>query len=247
MTEMLLALLLTLTGGNLSLTASQDRQEIATLAASEGLRLEITGQKFDRRAKDYRIAGQPATDADLDKYLPLFLAEWKKYPPKLFTHAHIETLVLCAGLAVDGQERGAVPAFDLHAMYYDPALGSGFPHYQRTVIHHELFHFLDREMGRMKRDPTWAELNPPRFRYGSGGKNMRTHGVGELIDTIPGFLTPYGTAAIEEDKAELFAHLVVDRDFVEKQMAVDEFLRQKVAMLRQRLRSYFPGLEKLID
>lgn len=70
---------------------------------------------------------------------------------------------------------------------------------------------------------------------------MRTSGVGNLTTEITGFLTPYATSAIEEDKAELFAHLIVNTKFVVDQAAKDPVLASKIAMLKKRMEAYDPG------
>jgi hypothetical protein len=114
------------------------------------------------------------------------------------------------------------------------------PAYQRSVIHHEFFHMMDERMGVMRKDPAWAALNPPSFKYGSGGAKMRTNGVGDLNSDIPGFITKYGTSAIEEDKAELYAHLIIDPVFVANEAKSDPVLTKKIALLKSRMAKYHP-------
>ena len=96
------------------------------------------------------------------------------------------------------------------------------PNYNRTLIlsldddrdylarlfHHELFHFIDlADDGSVLRDPEWEKLNAPGFTYGLGGRMMR--GPEASAEPPPrGFVSGYGTASLEEDKAEIFAELI---------------------------------------
>lgn len=213
------------------------------IEASHGVKLEIAKEEFAARPARYTVTGKPATEEGLKKYAPLFKKEWSLYPKSLMAKAKVIKIVVCRDLAVNGQLRAAVPAFEIDTMYYDAELGSYAPHYQRTVVHHEFFHMIDFRMGVMRKDPEWSALNPKDFSYGTGGKNMRDGNAGTLRDDIPGFLTQYGTAAVEEDKAELFAHLIVSRKFVEDRAAKDPALAKKIALLKKRLASFDANMD----
>jgi len=215
---------------------------LVDLGKTYGVQIEVVKEAFTTQAKGYTISGKPPTDAEMEKYTPLFVKEWSLYPPSLMKKAKVTKIVFCDGLQVGEQYRAAVPAFELDTMYYDPALGSFSPHYQRNVVHHEFFHMLDQRMGAMRVDPDWSALNAPDFKYGDGGEKMRAAGVGELTADIPGFLTRYGTAAVEEDKAELFAHLIVDSAYVTDRSAKDAVLAAKIAMLKRRVGNFESGL-----
>lgn len=186
----------------------------------------------------YTVEMEPAADAKLEKYLSLFEKEWSRHAVELVRRARVKRVVIGRGLKMNGQERAAVPAFDGDTMYYDAELGDYSPSYQRVVIHHEFFHMVDQRMKLLRRDPEWSALNPPEFKYGSGGDKLRTLGVGELTDKIPGFLTPYGASAVEEDKAELFAHLLVNRNYVMTRAGTDSVLARKIALLQSRLSNF---------
>ncbi|MBC8066091.1 MAG: hypothetical protein H7Y17_14760 [Chlorobia bacterium] len=206
-----------------------------------GHKIEVRKAAFTDKARGYEVAGDVVSDAAIEKYAPLWIQEWSRYPRGLMAKAKVAKVVFSEKLSLNGQLRAAVPAFDLETMYFDPALGAHAPTYQRGVVHHEFFHMLDFRMGRLKLDPDWMALNPKEFKYGSGGKNMRTQGVGNLTTEIPGFLTPYGTSALEEDKAELFAHLIVSAKFVMDQAAKDPVLAAKIDLLKRRMQAYDAG------
>jgi hypothetical protein len=181
--------------------------------------------------------------AKLKTYEQLFAKEWSKYPDDLVQRANVTQIYIGQGLTMNGQHRGSVPAFDGNAMYYDVAVGDYNKHYQKIVVHHEFFHMLDYRMHNLYRDREWVALSPAGFEYGDGGAKMTTPGVGELTDKIPGFLTMYGTSGQEEDKAELFAHLIIDADYVARRATVDPSVAAKVVLIKQRLKAFDPGFD----
>lgn len=217
------------------LVAARPEASLENFTKDYGLRADVRRSAFTDQALGYTISGTPATDAMMAKYRDLWMREWALYPTGLMKKAKVKKIVFCEGLRVDEQYRAAVPSFDLEAMYYDPALGAGIGNYQQSVIHHEFFHMIDQRMGVLYIDKEWSALNPKGFSYGTGGANMRDENAGVLTAKIPGFLTAYGTAAVEEDKAELFAKLIVDADFVAERAKTDRVLAAKIVLLKKRL------------
>ncbi|HRK20830.1 MAG TPA: hypothetical protein PLX06_03435 [Fimbriimonadaceae bacterium] len=225
-----------------ALAAPQTPTTLADVAKASGLTLEVVEKPTTWPARNYQVVADAASAGGLKKYEPLFVEEWNRYPASLFKKAKVTKLIIGAKVAMNGQIRAAVPAFDLDTMFYDAELGNYRPDYQRVVIHHELFHMIDQRMGVMRRDPEWAALNGPEFKYGDGGHNVRNLGAGELTDKLPGLLTPYAGSAVEEDKAELFAHLLVNPAFVTERAKLDPVLAKKIELLKRRLATFDPGL-----
>jgi len=217
-------------------------ESLTSLAAIDQFRVDCIKRPLEWHGNDYIVRENPAKASLLEAYEALFVKEFSLYPASFVEKAVVHRIVFGAGLSVDGQVRAAVPAFDGETMYYDAVLGASKPHYQRLVIHHEFFHMVDQRMGFLDRDPEWEKLNAPGFRYGPGGANMRRKGVGDLTDKIPGFLTMYGTAAVEEDKAELFAHMIVDGPYVKKRASQDAVLAAKIGLLDKRLAAFDPAM-----
>lgn len=226
----------------LALAQGPSSANFADVARASGLALEIVRKPQSWQGRGYKVEIQAPDLAALTKYEKLFVMEWSRYPASLFQKAKVTRLVIGSRLAMNGQFRAAVPAFETGTMYYDAEMGNHRPDYQRVVIHHELFHMIDQRMGQMRRDPEWLALNPPDFKYGSGGHNVRDLGAGELTDKLPGLLTPYAGSAVEEDKAELFAHLLVSPNFVSNRTNKDSVLDKKIRLLKRRMSTFDPNL-----
>lgn len=207
-----------------------------------GLTIEVRQADFTDQARGYTVSGKAASPEAVKAYGELWMKEWSLYPADLMKKAKVKRIVFCEGLRVGEQFRAACPAFDLDTMYYDPAAGSGSRQYQRSVVHHEFFHMIDQRMKLLYIDPEWTALNGEGFKYGNGGANMRNGNAGALTKDIPGFLTPYGTSGVEEDKAELFAKVIVEDKFVAERLAEDKVLMAKLELLKKRLAEFLPSM-----
>ena len=223
---------------------AQSDELFAAVTTKYSVKVEVTRQPFEWRGDGYIVRGRPADLTDIKKYAAIFQKEWGLLPRSVVEKAKITKLVFCAGLSLNRQERGAVPAFEANTMYFDPTLGAYNPHYQRNVIHHEFFHVIDQRTRRLFDDKEWQALNSKEFRYGAGGDKMRSRGVGELTDKLPGFLTIYATSACEEDKAELFSHMIVDGAFVRERLEKDPVMKTKFECLKRRLVEFDSNFDK---
>jgi hypothetical protein len=107
--------------------------------------------------------------------------------------------------------------------------------YDRATIHHELFHAIDFHDDCWRyTDLEWPKLNTKDFQYGtvSYAENSK--------HTESGFISVHGTSAVYEDKADLYAHMLVNYSGVEKQAASDPIIKSKMARMKELLRKFCP-------
>ena len=218
--------------------------ELDRIAAKYKLEI-VTAPTFPIATPFGKIDGKAADRADLDRYSRLFAAEFALYPPAYVAQSKLKRVVLCRDLSFAGQVRNAIPEFGSDTLYLDVVRGSESPTYLRKVIHHEFFHIVDfRDDGELYTDAAWAALSPAGFTYGSGGasaQDMASTSV--LTDKFPGFLNYYSTTGVEEDKAEVFANLIVDGAYVEGRTRTDAVLKAKVARMKALLTSFSPDMD----
>jgi hypothetical protein len=193
-----------------------------------------------------KIDGRPATGDEIDAYSDLFISEFSLYPQSLIKQCSLERVVLCKTLSFDGQLRAAIPDFEHETLYLDVLRGGYDRLYLRRVLHHEFFHIIDyRDDGDVYEDKQWKALNPPGFKYGTGGKNSQDWaGAGELTAAFPGFLNYYSTTGVEEDKAEVFANLIVNSEYVTWRANTDRVVRAKVQLLKKLLAKFCPEVDE---
>ena len=192
-----------------------------------------------------KIDGKVADHNALGTYVPLFVNEFTLYPPTAIRRAKLKEVVLCEQLSFSGQARAAIPDYEHDTLYLDVSCGAYDTKYERKVLHHEFFHIIDyMDDGFVYEDERWAALNPPNHVYGQGGISVQHIAETSLLTKkFPGFLNHYSTTGVEEDKAELFANLMVEFNYVEARAKQDKVLRDKVNLMRQLLVKFCPELD----
>lgn len=222
------------------------RSPIEELADRYQLTIITSHPEFPMRTYHGLIEGREADPKYLESYLPIFASEWSLYPVELIRRTRLQRIILCTGLSFAGQARTAIPDFARNDLYIDVARGRHSEQYTRKVIHHEFFHIIDyRDDGSLYADERWSALNPLGFHYGTGGKNAQNDATVSLLDgRLQGFLNRYSMTAVEEDKAELFTHMIVNGRMVEERAKKDKVLQSKVERMKELVRQFCPRMDE---
>lgn len=201
--------------------------------------------KFPVRTTHGPITGRQAVRVDIDRYVRLLGPELRLYPHQLIKQSGLRKVVLCTDLKFDGQARSAIPDFEHQTLFLDVKRGASDARYQRLVIHHEFFHIVDYvDDGKLNQDAVWSRLNAAKFRYGEGGRAAQNNPTTSVLTTnYPGFLNHYSTTAVEEDKAEVFAHLVVNAEYCRQRAAKDKVLSAKFDRMKLSLNKWCSALD----
>lgn len=221
-------------------------KSLAKIADSYGIEVLSADVEYPITTKAGEIGGSNASAKAIETYAPLFAAEFGLYPPSLIKNAKLKRVILCTDLTFAGQRRNAIPDFEHDTLYLDAVRGASNKKYLRKVIHHEFFHIIDLlDDGKLYRDERWAALNPKEHRYGDGGRNSQNLATTSVLtDKIPGFLNHYSTTGVEEDKAEIFANLIVEPELVQKRAETDAVLKAKTAQMRDLLADFCPEMNE---
>ncbi len=210
---------------------------LADVAAAYGIEIVYAKLLFPIKTTHGFIHGRTGSDDSVRTYASLLASEFSRYPKQLVQVSKLSKIVLCEELSFDGQRRNAVPDFEHHTLYLDTKRGDHDRTYQRKVLHHEFYHILDLiDDGELYVDKAWQALNVAEFRYGSGGRNAQDNAnTSVLSDRFPGFLNHYSTTGVEEDKAELFANMLVDYQYVNRLAMRDPIMHKKVVAMKALL------------
>ena len=235
----------------LPVSANAQQQPLDKLEAYQAVgnayRIEVITVKpvFPVKLKEGPIDGKPADARDLERYADLFAMEFNLYPPDLIKRTKLKRVIIGIELKFAGQLRTAIPDWDNNTLYLDPVRGANNKSYVRKVIHHEFFHMVDfRDDGQVYKDERWIKLNSPHFKYGSGGKNAQDLATTSLLtDKFPGFVNHYSTTGVEEDKAEIFANMIVEPIYFEERIKNDPVLKAKTARMRELLKEFCPAMD----
>jgi hypothetical protein len=241
-----LILILTASNSISAQAVAVSASDIAKLETSFAIIIATTELRFPVETKHGLIDGKTAGPGKVKDYVRVFAPEFALYPPELVQRARLRRIVLCTDLTFAGQRRNAIPDFEHGTLYLDVARGTHDWKYLRKVIHHEFFHIIDfRDDGSLYRDDHWSALNPPGFEYGDGGRNAQNHRETSLLtQKFPGFLNHYSTTGVEEDKAEVFANMMVDFEHVEVRSQSDKLIHDKRAAMQKLLSKFSPAMDE---
>jgi len=221
--------------------------KLAPVAQRYGIQIVLpsTELRGGRTSYTYSPVSKP-NDARAVKFVDMFVQEFSKYPVDFIKASKLKRVVIVENLAVGAQRRAAVPAYDTEDLLYDVAY-VGNERYMRHVVHHEFYHMLEEQWNGSAyyKDPNWALLNPPDFKYGTGGDDAYGRGdVWSFVHPKPGFINLYATYGLEEDKAEVWAVMFVQENWkiVAPMLADDPVLRAKVSYMREFARSKSPSM-----
>jgi len=220
--------------------------DLAALGKKYNLSIVTRAPSFPVKTSHGPIDGAEAARKDIDSYAAIFAFELSLYPTDLVKKTGLKTVVFCKDLSFVGQNRTAIPDFEHDTLFLDVSRGRYDDLYVRKVIHHEFFHLIDlKDDGHLYEDDRWVKLNPPGFKYGPGGAKLQNDPtVTTTGKDDPGFMNRYAAAGVEEDKAELFAHMMVEPKVVSARVEKDKYIRQKVERMHELLNVFTPKINR---
>lgn len=220
--------------------------DISEVARKYDLEFVTQSPQFPVKLRTGMIDGAEAGKVDIDSYLSIFAAEWSLYPLDLVKRTGLKKVVFCKNLSFEKQFRTGIPDFENNVLYFDVTRGRHDEQYVRKVIHHEFFHIIDlRDDGKLYEDERWSNLNPLGFKYGPGGAKLQNDPtVTTTGRDAPGFLNRYATSGVEEDKAEVFAHMIVEPKRIAERTNKDKYVQAKVERMKELLAEFSPCVDK---
>ena len=223
----------------------------ATAAAPAGrpprdgrISLVISPRRIDRRVGADRMTADVATHEDVAAFLRHLEFEFSVYSPAIIARSGLKRVIVSGRLVLNGVEFGGMTDLDSRTIYFNAEGVAANRDSCKQIVHHEMYHLLDKADARDVRDPRWERLNGPDFRYGTRGDAVQLGGDGRGYDRdgrSPGFPNLYATASKAEDKATVFALMLAEPGALEAQAAFDPVLRAKIAEIRSRVDRMAPA------
>lgn len=241
--RLILVLLLPIVLGAAAPGGVADSPLAAKIEKSYGIKVVMTPpQPTDPKT---RFKPLSSSIPELQTYLTLFDEELARYSPALLKCSGLKTFAPVQDLTGNGEWGPFSYDFVKGVLYCNVKFqesGKNPDQYLRHTIHHEIAHAVDRALNGwlISDDPKWMLLNPPAFRYGAGGASIRAGFRADHSDASPGFFSLYSKAAVAEDKAEVFAGLMLPAEAaqLEKLIARDKVLEGKAKYWRDVIDFY---------
>lgn len=169
----------------------------------------------------------------------LLTSELNIYPPEIIHASKVERIIACNSLSVEGrtiQGLAQMGLFVVDTIFLETSRITRDWEYGRLSLHHELFHAIDYHDDLSHYvDLSWRHLNKEGFDYDYG----LFKGYNEVSDK-PGFLTTYSMSCAWEEKAEVYAHLIVKTSDTERRAETDPVLRRKIERMKELLFHFSP-------
>jgi hypothetical protein len=190
---------------------------------------------------------------ETEKYLLMLNRELLLYPPGYHLKAGIFKIVLGENLAFNREYRGAVPDPYRKVLYLslNGSYGENDESYLVHILHHEVHHMVEYAVWKDMyfEWAEWKKLNPEMFSYSAGGSRFSGIEPDYYTVTHPlnGFLNLYSMTGGEEDRCELAAFIMSDRErpLLIKYLDSDLILQRKVRFISDFINN-FAGV-KFID
>ena len=203
------------------------------------------------RLQQAKVAYHLADPADYPfviKFLEILKTELKKYPPDFFKKFSQPTIILVKKYFYEEKPAEGLCTFAGNVIFFDFFRSRRNDRNQEHSIHHEIFHMIEVQMKKENAvfDAVWQQFNSPNFEYGKPvARQGNVNALNYFAPSDPGFVTEYAMTSPAEDKAEVFACLMVDsqRRLIEQWTKKDEILQKKVDYIKSIVRRF---CEKMI-
>ena len=144
---------------------------------------------------------------------------------------NIRYLVMCENLYISNINTGGIPDTKKRTLIIDINFN---PKYFERMIHHEIFHMIQKSNSKYFDEEKWSSLNRIDFEYAKCSTCSDRLNL-DLYKKTEGFLTEYSKSIPSEDMAEVFSFLMIDKALVEDKSNDDMILKNKINFIKSSL------------
>ena len=153
------------------------------------------------------------------------------YSPSFLKKNNIRYLVMCENLFISNINTGGIPDTKKRTLVIDINFN---PKYFERMIHHEIFHMIQKSNSKYFDEEKWVSLNTKDFEYAKCSTCSDRLNL-DLYKNTEGFLTEYSKSIPSEDMAEVFSFLMTDKAKVEEKSDDDIILKNKINFIKSSL------------
>lgn len=228
-------------------------KELRALEEDYGIAIVLIQSPFTTKFNDKLMyLGQPVTLQSLIADLPVFIKEWRLYPPELIKKLQIGRIFFCQELGASDNHREAcmvdTKSFDIYLSLIGDrkeGMNDWIKYTLCSVLHHEIYHLIDVRINPgFAIDSGWERLNPASFKYFNLQLNQIDDHALRVTNLFPGFITRYAENSCWEDKAETFGYMMLNLHEMECRAENDAILKKKVEYIKLAMNKYCAAIDE---
>ena len=204
--------------------------EIYEINTSNKLRYLYAKQPFTIGV-DNNINCYNSEKKDLDQKYNIIERNLNKYDQEFLKKINLKYIVLCQKLSISGILTAGIPDHKMKTLIIDIKFNS--KHFER-VIHHEVFHIINDGFKEYFNEKKWSKLNDEDFKYTACSTCSDKTGL-FVYKEFNGFFTEYSKSTASEDMAEVYSHIISDKNIVEFRTNKDPILKKKVEFIKKNI------------
>tara|TARA_Y100000591_G_scaffold323214_1_gene340685 strand:- start:1952 stop:2689 length:738 start_codon:yes stop_codon:yes gene_type:complete len=162
---------------------------------------------------------------DLNTQYKIIKNELDKYSKKFLKKINLKYIVLCENLFVSGINTAGIPNGKMKTLIIDIKFNKK---YFKRSIHHEVFHIIENTFDEIFNERIWSDFNDKNFSYSECSTCTKKLGLDTYLRTS-GFLTEYSKSIASEDMAEVFSHIMIDKNLTFEN---DAILKNKINFIK---------------
>ena len=206
---------------NLDIYKIDTKNKIRYLIASNNFRIGL----------DKNITCTRAHSNNLNNKFFIIEKNLNIYSPSFLKKNNIRYLVMCENLFISNINTGGIPDTKKRILIIDINFN---PKYFERMIHHEIFHMIQKSNSKHFDEKKWSALNRKDFEYAKCSTCSDRLNL-DLYKKTEGFLTEYSKSIPSEDMAEVFSFLMTDKAKVEVKSDDDMILKNKIDFIKSSL------------
>jgi hypothetical protein len=153
------------------------------------------------------------------------------YSKEFLKKINLKYIVLCENLSISGTYTAGIPDHIMKTLIIDLKFNKI---YFERVIHHEVFHIINDSFKEIFKKYEWKKLNEKDFKYTACSTCSDKTGL-MVYKESNGFFTEYSKSTSSEDMAEVFSHLISNKEIVKNKIINDEILKKKVEFIKENV------------
>ena len=204
--------------------------DIYKIETKNKIRYLNTNNDF-RIGLEKNITCSRTNSTNLNKKFLLIEKNLNNYSSDFLKKNNIKYLVMCENLFISNINTGGIPDTKKRTLIIDINFN---PKYFERMIHHEIFHMIQKSNSKYFDEEKWVSLNTKDFEYAKCSTCSDRLNL-DLYKNTEGFLTEYSKSIPSEDMAEVFSFLMTDKAKVEDKSNNDIILKNKINFIKSSL------------